>query len=115
MTGSERAETARIMSEAVREHMGASDRETLGPEEIVRIVEEMQADPRDARGRAAAYSRKYAAFVEQCPALFQKACRPGIDMGMLKFMVEAAGEGGGGEDAVGARLAAQFVSPRPRA
>ena len=115
--------TRRVMTRVMHERMrdagagagaGAGDATPLDPDEIMRIVEEMQGDPRDSRSRAAAYGRKYPGFMEQCPALFQKACRPGIDVNMLRFMVEAS-KGHDEEEsasAVGARLAERFVRPR---
>lgn len=110
----ERAAAARIMTEGMKRAVVRPQAAPLDPEEIMRIVSEMQAGPGDVRGKAEHYSRKYPAFLEQCPALFQKACRPCLDMNMLRFMVDTMRSGGEEESAsaVGARLAERFVTPK---
>lgn len=116
----ERSSTTEVMTRVMHEHMSADGGcaeppAPLSPDEIMAIVEEMQAEPvSGARERAAKYGRKYVAFMEQCPALFQKACKPGIDMNMLRFMVETARGADEDENSsiVGARLAEKFVNAR---
>eukprot|EP00873_Tetraselmis_striata_P033841 jgi/Tetstr1/454105/TSEL_041024.t1 len=110
----ERAQTARIMTNAMKEGMHGPTAECLRPEEILRIASEMQSCPGDSRARAVRFSKKYPAFMEQCPVLFQKACRPGMDMNMLRFMVSTIRESEDDAESsgiVGKRLAERFVRP----
>ena len=113
MADSDRSATAKIMTESMKEAMSGPPPAPVGVREILRIVTEMQASRGDARGKALEYSRKYPAFMEQCPALFQKACRPDMDMNMLRFMVSAIDEHDEEESSslVGAKLAERFVPP----
>lgn len=111
-------ETARVMTEAMKRVVEGPPSEPLAPGRILAIVREMQAATAlDATGRAAVFSGKYPGFMEQCPALFQKACRPGLDMGMLEFMVGSVQDNGEEESAslVGSRLAERFVTSRSEA
>lgn len=109
----ERVATARIMTESMKSAVNRPQAAPLEPGEILRIVSEMQSGPGDVRKKAALYSHKYPAFMEQCPALFQKACRPGMDMNMLRFMVDTMRSNDEEESSniVGARLAERFVTP----
>ena len=112
----ERVATARIMTESMKSAVSRPQAAPLAPEEILRIAAEMQSGPGDVRTKAERYSRKYPAFMEQCPALFQKACRPGLDMNMLRFMVDTMRNNDEDESSniVGARLAERFVAPNVR-
>lgn len=105
------SEIADAMKKAMKKHMESSSEppEKLSPEEIVSIVREMQSSPGPAKSVAAKYADKYPAFVEQCPTLFQKACKPGLDMNMLTFMVQSMAADDGDEQ-VGQHLANKFVA-----
>lgn len=81
--GGAKASVAAIMSSVMRDNMiDPSQIQTIPPEEIIRIVTDMQSCNKDDAGRARKYSRKYTAFMQQFPTLFQMACRPGMDMGL---------------------------------
>lgn len=112
----ERSATTKIMTQVMHEHMKKTDTQetSLEPDDIIKIVEEMQKDPCDVCSKAAKYSKKYTAFMEKCPALFQKACKPNMDMNMLRFMVETMKGADEEENSsiVGARLAEKFVTPK---
>lgn len=110
----DRAATARIMTETMKTAINRPQSAPLDPDSILKIVSEMQSDPSDVRTKAKRYSGRYPAFMEQCPALFQKACRPGMDMNMLRFMVSTMKDNNEEESSsiVGARLAERFVTPR---
>eukprot|EP00873_Tetraselmis_striata_P043968 jgi/Tetstr1/464232/TSEL_009037.t1 len=109
----DRVATARIMTESMKSAVSRPPSAPLDSETILRIVSEIQSGPGDVRAKAERYSRKYPAFMEQCPVLFQKACRPGLDMNMLRFMVDTmrANEEEESSSIVGARLAERFVTP----
>ena len=82
------------------------DSPPLSAAEIVTIVEEMQGS--ESQTKATEFGEKYPRFLEQCPVLFRKACKPGLDMNMLRFMVEASKDDCGDEH-VGERLAKKYV------
>lgn len=101
--------TRRAMTDAMLRRMNTScDSEAVPPAEVVSIVEEMQGHPGDELERAKVFSSKYPSFLEQCPVLFERACRRGFDVGMLRYMADAA-ERDSGESDVGEALARRYV------
>lgn len=67
----------------------------------------MQQHPGNEVERARVFCKKYPEAMEQCPVLFERACRRGLDMDMLEFVTRAASESD--DDAVGATLAKRFL------
>jgi hypothetical protein len=78
--------------------------------EIVSIVEEMQAHAGTPEERRALFGAKYPEFAERYPGLFFKSSEGGMDMKMLKFMLENVGDAAG-EEKVGQELFERYVSP----
>lgn len=79
-------------------------------DEIVAIVEEMQAHGGTPEERRAHFGDKYPEFAEKYPGLFFKSSEGGMDMKMLKFMLDNVGSASG-EDKVGQELFDKYVSP----
>nr|WRJ69888.1 hypothetical protein TetV2_00443 [Oceanusvirus sp.] len=110
----QRKQTVQAMSAAMKRQMDAEpsrEKKHVPPEEVLRIAKMMQAYEGSAVERAEVFARMHPDFMEQCPALFQMACRTGMDMGMLEFMVGAA-TAHDEEDAkemVGAKLMQRYV------
>ncbi len=101
------------MSEAMQKNMSLPESPPLSATEILKIVEEMQGSDADAGAKAKDFGDRYPRFLEQCPVLFRKACGQGLDMNMVRFMVEASlEEGDAGGEMVGERLAKKFVFPK---
>lgn len=77
---------------------------------ILAIVEEMQAHAGKPEERRAHFGPKYPEFAEKYPGLFFKSSEDGMDMNMLKFMLDKAGDSAGDEK-VGEELFHRYVSP----
>ena len=101
------------MKASMQRNLELPEAPPISANEIIRIVEEMQASECDPRVKAREFGDRYPGFLEQCPVLFKKACKSGLDLNMLRFMVDTSSEGDdGGSEKVGERLAKQFVYPR---
>ena len=101
------------MSETMQRNLSLPESPPLSATEILEIVDEMQSSDVDAGSKAKDFGDRYPRFLEQCPVLFRKACGPGLDMNMIRFMVEAScEEGEAGNEIVGDRLAKKFVYPK---
>jgi hypothetical protein len=112
---SDKADKAAVksMSEAMQKNMSIPESPPLSATEILKIVDEMNASDADAGTKAKDFGERYPRFLEQCPVLFRKACGPGLDMNMIRFMVQASSEeGDAGGNMVGERLAKKFVYPK---
>jgi hypothetical protein len=105
-------EAVASMTEMMKRNLELPEAPPISSNEIIRIVEEMQASECDPRAKAREFGDRYPRFLEQCPVLFKKACKSGLDLNMLRFMVDASSEGDNvGSEKVGQRLAKQFVYP----
>ncbi len=56
-------------------------------DEIMRIVEEIQADSSDATTRFHKYKARYPEFASRYPNLFESCCEPKFDMDRLRYML----------------------------
>ena len=115
-------ESARRADEEDECPIGNGDGSGLSASEIVRIVEEMQshAGPPEARREHFRKTRKV--FRDACPTLFEMACKPGMDMRMLAFMLKTRDSVGAGDEngwaadkVVGSRLAGKFLPEAAKA
>lgn len=87
-------------------------------DEILRIVEEIQADASDSTTRFHKYKARYPEFAKRYPNLFESCCEPNFDIQRLRYMLnlkaaidnkETTQEKASVE--VGQRLFAQYVKP----
>jgi hypothetical protein len=110
----ERQKTVQAMSALMKRAITADpsrDKKHIPPEEVLRIAKLMQEYEGSAVERAEVFGRLYPDLMEQCPALFQMACRTAMDIGMLEFMVRAT-TGHDEEEAkemVGGKLMQRYV------
>ena len=87
-------------------------------DEILRIVEEIQADPSDATTRFHKFKARYPEFVTRYPNLFDSCCEPNFDMQRLRYMLNLKASIDNKETTheqasveIGQRLFAKYVNP----
>lgn len=116
MSSEDTGATVRVIRDVMKERI---DRNPTGqakhvpPTEVLRIAKLMQEYQGTSVERAEVFSRMYPDLVEQCPSLFQMACRDGMDMGMLEFMVNTCmtSDEEDGREKIGEALAVKYVKP----
>lgn len=93
----------------------------LSTDEIVGFIREMQAFAGTVDERRINFRKSMKTFRDACPTLFEMACKPGIDMRMLGFMLKTRDSVGAGEEnrwaadkIVGRRLAGIFLPEAAR-
>ncbi|AUF82687.1 hypothetical protein TetV_605 [Tetraselmis virus 1] len=85
----------------------------VSPDEVKRIITMINNYPATPVKRAKVFAPRYPDLVEQCPSLFQMACRGGMNLEMLDFMVNAAKDKDEeeGKEKVGQMLAMKYLKP----
>lgn len=115
-------ESARRADEEDECPIGNGDGSGLSAGEIVVIVEEMQAHKGTPEARREHFRKTRKEFRDACPTLFEMACKPGMDMRMLGFMLRTRDSVGAGDEngwaadkIVGTRLAGKFLPEAAKA
>jgi hypothetical protein len=82
--------------------------------EVLRIVGDMHAATGSPAHKARAFAGQYPDFKRLYPVLFEMACKPGMNMEVLSYMVTALQTHGEGQDTevmVGQKLVDTYVTP----
>lgn len=64
-----------------------TDHRTFSNDEIMAIIQEIQADADTFKNKQLKYERMHPEFAEQLPMLFEMACSPNMDMQKLNYML----------------------------
>jgi hypothetical protein len=115
-------EAARRADEADECPIGNGDGSGISAAEILKIVEEIQAFEGTREERREHFRKTRKEFRDACPTLFDMACKPGLDMRMLAFMLRTRDSVGAGEEngwaadkIVGSRLAGRYLPASAKA
>ena len=85
-------------------------------------MQEMQAHKGTREDRREHFRKTRKEFRDACPTLFEMACKPGLDMRMLAFMLRTRDAVGAGDEngwaadkIVGSRLAGKYLPEAAKA
>jgi hypothetical protein len=83
-------------------------------DDVLRITEEMRAAPGSAAHKTRVFGKSHPDFLRNYPVLFEMACKPQINMDILRYMIstlQTQGEGQDTEVLIGQKLVDTYVKP----